>query len=596
MLGAAMLTAPVASADVPPPPPPPAAPAPAAPPPPPAPVSATAESAAGDKALKAHDLAGALGHYQASLQAGPSAHAQLGVADALYELGRAADAYSAYSDAQDTYGPKLGGGDKTTLLARLKELASKTGALSIDVDEAGSDVTVDGKSVGTSPMAALLRVATGPHEVRVTRAGFVPFVAQADVQPDGKAVVDAVPLVAQPTRGHVIVHAPGAEPLRVVIDGVDLGATPWEGDLPSGPHEIAGRSSTQTATSQTVNLAVGDHVTIDLVTSATAAHLQVTTSDAKGQVFVDGVNKGEGSFAGDVAPGSHTLVVERPGFLRFEKTVSLGERETWAETVTLQPAVAANANPGVAPDWPYEGLYGGFGLAGLFGLNHQGTDVDTNCDGLGASSCDEGQPTGGALFGYLGWTWDPVGFELFLAAQVDSLDEKAHFSTTAGQNATSFVSSPARDEEFRSIRIGGMAAARVRASAQWRFIRGTIAGGLGLSYKKIAFWERETHTTDGSNDFDLYVPSVGSVSYISPALSIEAAAQFRVSQSVAISVGLEMWADNASISGTTTIPASPGRMVGGATTAPQRIETPAYQLASGPQVSLSPFIGMQFGP
>ena len=55
-----------------------------------------------------------------------------------------------------------------------------------------------------------MRVAVGPHEVRVTKAGFLPFVGQADVQPDGKAVIDATPLVAQPTSGHVIVHAPGA--------------------------------------------------------------------------------------------------------------------------------------------------------------------------------------------------------------------------------------------------------------------------------------------------------------------------------------------------------------------------------------------------
>src|SRR6185437_3434390 len=148
-------------------------------PPPAAPVNAAAESTAGDKAAKAKDFAGALAHYQASVQAGPTAHAQLGMADALYELGRAAEAYTAYSDAQETFGAKLTGGDKTAVASRLKELASKTGTLSIHVEDSGADVSLDGKSIGTSPMAALQRVATGPHEVRVTRAGFLPFVGQA---------------------------------------------------------------------------------------------------------------------------------------------------------------------------------------------------------------------------------------------------------------------------------------------------------------------------------------------------------------------------------------------------------------------------------
>ena len=39
---------------------------------------------------------------------------------------------------------------------------------------------------------------------------------------------------AQPTRGHISVRAPGSEPLRVIVDGLDMGATPWEGDLPAG--------------------------------------------------------------------------------------------------------------------------------------------------------------------------------------------------------------------------------------------------------------------------------------------------------------------------------------------------------------------------
>ena len=121
--------------------------------------------------------------------------------------------------------------------------------------------------------------------------------------------------------------------------------------------------------SQTVNVAAGDKLSVDLVSSATAAHLQVRSSDGKGIVFVDGVNKGEGSFAGDVAPGSHTVVIEREGYERFEKTVALGERETWAETVSLKPAGGEPRR--AAPERAFEGLYGGFGFVGLFGVGGQ---------------------------------------------------------------------------------------------------------------------------------------------------------------------------------------------------------------------------------
>jgi hypothetical protein len=570
---------------VPPPPAAPAAPAPAATP--------AAETAAGDKAAKAKDWAGALEHFQAVQQAAPTAHAQLGVADALYQLARAGEAFDAYTEAQRTYAPKLSGADKALVATRLKELAGKTGALSIHVEEPGSDVTLDGKSIGTSPVAALVRVAVGTHEVRVTRAGFVPFVGAADVQADGKAVVDANPLVMQSTRGHVVVHAPGSEPLRVVVDGVDLGATPWEGDLPSGSHEVTGRSSSLTAVAQTITVTAGASLAVDLVTSATAAHLQVRTSDGKGLVYVDSVVKGEGAFVGDVAPGSHTIVVEREGYERFEKTVTLAERETWAETVTLKPTQAAAST--ATATRAFEGLYGGFGLTGLFGVGGEGTDLDTSCGNLGASTCDTAQPVGGGLYGYVGWTWDPVGFELMLAGSADTVEETAHFTTT-GPNSSSPLAFPPRDEKFTFARVGGLTAIRVRATLDGRIVRATIAGGVGLSYKKLLM-KRDATTTDGTNRSDVFSPTADtSVSYISPAITIEGSAQIRVTPTVAFTAGLLLWADNASMAGSNSTPASPGRFLGAPNQTPVAIATPAYHLATGAQVFIGPFLGMAFGP
>jgi hypothetical protein len=580
-----------AYAQTPPIPPPPAAPAaPVAP----TAASAAAESSAGDKAAKAKDWAGALGRYQTVQQVAPTAHAQLGVADALYQLARAGEAFDAYTEAQRTYSAKLSGADKTLVATRLKELASKTGALSIHVEEPGSDVALDGKSIGTSPIAALVRVAAGTHEVRVTRAGFAPFVGAADVQADGKSVVDANPLVAQSTRGHVVVHAPGTESLRVVVDGVDLGATPWEGDLPSGQHEVTGRSSSVTSIAQTINVTAGASLAIDLVTSATAAHLEVRTNDGKGVVYVDGVAKGDGAFVGDVAPGSHTVVVEREGYERFEKTVSLGERETWAETVSLK-GVQAAASTGAATR-AFEGLYGGFGLTGLFGVGGEGTDLDTSCGNLGASGCDSGQAAGGGLFGYVGWTFDPVGFELMVAGEADTASETAHFTST-GANSTSPLAFPPRDETFTFARLGGLTALRVRATLDGRIVRATVAGGVGLSYKKLLM-KRDSLTTDGTNRVDVYSPTADtSVAYLSPALTLEGSVQVRVTPTVAFTAGLLMWADNASIwgSNSTPPPAAP-RFLGAASQAPVAIATPAYHLATGAQVFLGPFLGMAFGP
>ncbi len=550
------------------------------------PAAAQAEIGEGDKATRGKDFASALTHYQTANLASPGSRALMGVADALYQLGRAGESYEAYNETQTTYGAKLGPVEKALVAKRLKELAAKTGWLSVRVGEAGAQVDVDGKSLGVSPVPVLVRVAIGPHDVHVIKTGFAAFSVHADVAADGTAIVE-VKLAPIASQGHVTVHASGTEPLRVIVDGVDVGVTPWEGDLAAGSHSIAGKSASAQAEAQTVDLQAGSRATVDLVSSATAAHIQIRTNDGKGSIFVDSVVRGEGAFAGDVAPGPHTVVVSREGFQRYEKAMTLAERQTWAETVTLSPAVAAGATVSEG-ERGLEGIYGGMGFFGAFGVGGTGSELETDCTNLGATSCNTPGPIGGGAFGYVGWTWNPVGFELFLAGMGDSSTQKANYTGQAASGAILPASTPARTESFNFVRGGGLAAIRARASFQNRLLRGTVAGGLGLSYREIAM---KRSASDSAGDSNNYVPSPAG--YVSPAISLEGALQVRVTQTLAIAAGLLVWADNASFAGSNSAPAQKNLPFGSSGVT---IPTPEYHYATGPQVTIGPFIGLAFGP
>jgi hypothetical protein len=537
----------------------------------------------------AHDAAPDLDKLRAQLQAAPSAKTQLAVADALFRLGRAMEAMAAYEEAQKTYGDKLSKADKALVEGRLKELAKKLGTVTVRVNEAGAEVKIDGQVVGTSPIAAPLQVAAGHHEVSVTKAGFAPFAGAADVPGEGAASVEAN---LAPLPGRVVVHASGAEGLRVVVDGVDVGPAPWEGDLPAGKHQIAGRSSVAVAPGQTVDLQGGGKVTVELAAVSTAAHVQVRTSDGQGAIYLDGVNKGIGAISVDVTSGSHTVVVSREDYKRFEKTLDLKEQQLWAETVTLEPNVSLKSLVTTPGERAYEGVYGGFGLVGLFGIGGMGTTLETSCSTLGAASCDTPSPNGGGLFGFVGWTWNPVGFELFAAYDGDFAQQSAHYNQPVTSATGNPLASPGRDEKFYVIRSGGIIALRVRGSTQWEKIRLTAAGGVGVAIKEMGV-ERDATATDGSGASDKF--TAGPVTYTGAALSVELAAHYRVSPNVAISLGAEMLADNASMAGSTTVgPESGHALVSGSLVTP--IPTPQYTLASGPQVFLGPFLGMVFGP
>ncbi len=182
-----------------------------------------------------------------------------------------------------------------------------------------------------------------------------------------------------------------------------------------------------------------------------------------------------------------------------------------------------------------------------------------------------------------------MGFELFAMGLGDASTQKANYdgSGTGPGGAINPASVPARTETFNFVRVGGMGAIRARATFQTRRLRGSIAGGLGLSYRALAM---KRSTSDSAGDSLNYVPPQGAA-YFSPAVSAEANLQYRFSQTFAIALGLEFWADNASIGGTNSVGAQSPIPYAGTV-----VPTPSYHLASGPQVGLGPFIGLAFGP
>jgi hypothetical protein len=559
------------------------------------PAAATAAIAEGDKATRAKDYATALTQYQTAQQTVPSARAEMGVGDALYNLGRLGEAFDTYSDVQTTYGAKLGAIEKGLVTKRLKELSAKTGYLSIRVSEAGAEVDVDGKPLGLSPVPALVRVLAGTHDVHIAKAGFTPFDGKSEVAPNGKAVVEAN-LAHVATTGHVIVHASGTDPLRVIVDGDDIGATPIERDLSPGPHSIAGRSASASAEAQNIQVVAGSNIEVDLVASATMGHISVSTNDGKGVIYVDGQVVGEGKYDHDFAPGPHTVVVSREGYQRYEQTFTLAEHQQWSQVVTLAQNAATLAGQGEAAH-AYRGLYGGFGLTGLFGVGGMGTELETNCSTLGASSCDTPNAVGGGAFGYVGYTFDPVGFELMLGGMVDSAKQTATFTATGtGVNAGLPASLPARVESFSFLRFGGVAAIRARAGFQTDMFRGTIAAGPGLSYRLMEM-ERDAAASDTSGRIDKYVPDP--VGYLSPAITADAAIAYRLSPTVAVTLGVFFWADSASIAGSNASPPTTGHVLvnpSNPSANPAPIPTPGYNIATNAQVFIGPYLGMQFGP
>lgn len=550
---------------------------------------AKAHLAEGDKAARAKDWTKALAEYEAANQATPSAEALEGVANAHYMLKHDGDAWLAYTQYVKQYGANVPKNKKALADARVKELEVKTGGLDLQVSETGAQVSVDDKPAGTTPLAAPLRLSPGPHKIRVTKDGFLPFESAPNVTTANVSALQ-VRLEAQSTKGRITVKERQNRPIRVVVDNVDMGDSPWFGDVSVGDHDVAGRGPAMVAPAQKVHVDPGKTVDVVLDAHSSTAPVRISTNDGKGVIYLDDKVVGEGTFAGDIGAGPHKLRIVREGFDPFEEQIDLKENEPFSRSVTLNVGSQVKTTQIEKEGRRLEGIYGGFGLLGSTLLGGMKSSIQKSCtEGRPAeeTGCDEGNGLGAGLNGFIGYHFDPVGVELFFAAHYDSSSPKLTWAGTSTDPG--FGPDPARTEDFTIIRASGLAALRIRLTLQGEKVRFTMATGVGLAYALMGM-KRETTAAADASIKDVY--SADAQHYLSPVLSVEPALHYRLSPTFSLGIGLELLVENPEVfSQTPTTPPDRTRHLG-----PVGLTTRAYDLATGPQVFFGPFIGIMFGP
>jgi hypothetical protein len=576
------------------------APTPGAQPAPPAaapatdPKAAKAALAAAAKAVKAKDWATALTQFQAAMNADPTAQALEGLASVQYELKMQAEAYDSYATLLHDYSPNPMA--KKLATARVAELAPLTGYISIRVNEAGADVSLDGKSIGQSPVAALIRVMAGPHKVDVSKSGFNPVSKTPNVGSNGKEIVD-VQLAHEATTGHLSVKEKDGQPVRVMVDGADVGAAPLDLEVAPGEHEIILRNSTMASLPEKVTVAKGQTVPVELSAVAASAHLEIVTSDRKGIIFLDAKPVAEGTFTADVPAGPHIIAVTREGYERYEKKLTLADKQSLTETVTLQLPEAKPTGP-VTEERSYDGIYGGLGaLMALEPFGGEGNELDTNCVQLAATSCSTSSPLGGGLQGFFGYAWHPFGVEAFLMGEYDEATPSAKFVGPTSPLENPLAVGAPRVEQFTFMRFGGTAAIRARYMFQTDLLRVSLAAGAGFSFKDMLLFRQSESNSGGQN---AYFDKAGRT-YISPAVNVDLSVALRTGKTTAIAVGVFGIFENA---GQGVISPAPTAAQCSSTVdcyiphglIPVPIATPQYHLASGAQTFIGPYLGLEFGP
>ena len=218
---------------------------------------------------------------------------------------------------------------KKTAEARLKELAGRPARLTIDTSTkpARRSPSTTSRS-GTTPLAAPLRLAAGPHRVRVTKDGFL-------------AVRSGAERRRRARRTTVQVEARAADHARASSrEGEDRQADPRHSSTAStwatrrGPARSRPDSTRSApaapglaAPPQKVTVERGKTQDVELVAAASSATLKVGTSDGKGLIYLDDKLVGEGTFIATIPAGPHELRITREGYDPFEEEIDLKDKE-----------------------------------------------------------------------------------------------------------------------------------------------------------------------------------------------------------------------------------------------------------------------------
>jgi hypothetical protein len=330
----------------------------------------------------------------------PTRNATKNAAYCLRKLGRFDEALDLYEALLREF-PDLPAADKKVAQHEVADLRNLLGTIEIDGAEIGAAIVIDGRYRADYPAVAPLRVAAGSHAVRVYKEGFEPFETRVDVAGRQTARVTAK-LRALVESGRLRVGERRGLSLEVVLDGVVVGRTPWEGLVSAGDHVLYLRGDDGTGTQPSrARVRKGHTTSLALEAEPLEASVLVEATPAGAAIAIDAVEVGSGLWEGRLRAGSHRIEAAAAGFRPAVRTVRIDPdaREVVRIVLDRDPS---------SPLWRKPSRFfvdatAGLGLAPTFGGDVAGGECTGSCSrtpGLGVLAMAHGGYELGTGFGF----------------------------------------------------------------------------------------------------------------------------------------------------------------------------------------------------
>ena len=329
---------------------------------------------------------------------------------------------------------------------------------------------------------------------------------------------------------------------------------------------------------------------MELAAVAASAHIEVTTSDRKGIIFLDGKPVAEGAFAADVAIGPHTIAVTREGYERYEKKVILADKQSLAETVTLKLPEAKTTGGRRRGADVRRRLRRPRRARRSSSRAARGTRSTPDCAGSRPRAARR-RTRRRRAHGVVRLRLAPVGVEAFLAGRVRRVDaERDVRRRRPRRSRTRSPCGQPRVEQFAFLRFGGMAAVRARVSRADEPVAVQPRRGLRRLGQGHAPRLRQTQSNSGGEPTRTLRRRERAHRTSRPALSGDLSA--RPSRQHDDRVRGRRGRDVRERGAEPHSPREHDAGLAAARDRPSPLPTPAYHLASGAQTFIGPYIGL----
>ncbi len=511
----------------------------------------------------------------------PRASIQRNIAQCHRDLREFAEAYDAYQTLLSKYGATMSAADKRAVQRAIDELASLTATVKVNVADPGATVAVDGNTVGTTPLAAPLRVNLGAHTVTVAKPGYETLTKEVKVNGGDTVSVDG-PLQTEVTTGHLVVNAPADAKVEVFVDGTDMGPAPWEGDMKPGVHIVEGRGSDRSSEPKQVDVAQKARAEVVLELVGRNGTVQVDTHTTDAVITIDDKQVGTGVWEGSVPAGEHQLVIQAPGFRVYKRAFIVHAGERFVEDAPLESESSASK---------YEGLYSGlalFGFATPSGASNVFAEGGCPNPSSPCQTSSASSPLGAGLAVRVGYSFGWIAIEGLVLGQYD------HSAATVTQGSSSTLTTDAlRSESYDFHRFGGGGAVGVRVASKHPHVRFTGSAMLGaLAMGNI--YDQTATSVDAPSQTAKYTSST--TTYGAPLLVMDGGVLLGSAGGAKLHLSALFMAQF--VGGTVLAPQNPGNpthLGSNGMNVGEAYSTSALSVAQGTQIFIGPMIGMDFG-